>query len=96
MFTLYDLLIWLISVCSLPLHQELFQEETRQKFALSTRLRQLEDEQSNLREMLEEEEESKKNVEKQVSNLQTQVGPLCHTLYVHIFRTILRLHALVG
>lgn len=75
------LLIWLISVCSLSLHQELLQEETRQKLSLSTRLRQLEDEQNNLKEMLEEEEESKKNVEKQVSTLQTQVGPLCHTLY---------------
>lgn len=33
----------------------------------------MEDEQNSLREMLEEEEESKKNVEKQVSTLQTQV-----------------------
>lgn len=49
--------------------------------SLSTRLRQLEDEQNNLKEMLEEEEESKKNAEKQVSTLQAQVGPLCHTLY---------------
>lgn len=59
----------------------MLQEETRQKLALSSRLRQLEDEQNNLKEMLEEEEESKKNVEKQVSTLQTQVGSLCHTLY---------------
>lgn len=29
--------------------------------------------------MLEEEEENKKNVEKQVSTLQTQVGPQCNT-----------------
>lgn len=37
-------------------------------------MRQMEDEQNNLREMLEEEEEAKKNVEKQISTLQSQVG----------------------
>ena len=42
---------------------------------MNTRLRQLEDEQHNLREMLEEEEESKRSVEKQVATLQTQVSP---------------------
>lgn len=54
--------------------QELLQEETRQKLSLSTRMRQLEGEQNNLRELLEEEEESKRNVEKQVSALQCQVS----------------------
>lgn len=54
--------------------QELLQEETRQKLSISTRLRQMEDEQNGLREMLEEEEEAKKNVEKQISTLQAQVG----------------------
>lgn len=54
--------------------QELLQEETRQKLSLSTRLRQMDDEQNGLREMLEEEEEAKKNVEKQISTLQAQVG----------------------
>lgn len=49
------------------------EEETRQKLALSTRLRQMEDEQNNLKEMLEEEEESKKNVEKQLYTAQAQV-----------------------
>lgn len=49
------------------------EEETRQKLAFSTRLRQLEDEQNNLKEILEEEEESKKNVEKQLQTTQTQV-----------------------
>lgn len=34
----------------------------------------MEDEQNGLREMLEEEEEAKKNVEKQISTLQAQVG----------------------
>lgn len=53
----------------------MLEEETRQKLSLSTRLRQMEEEQNGLREMLEEEEESKKNVEKQVSALQAQVGP---------------------
>lgn len=54
--------------------QELLAEETRQKLALSTKLRQLEDEQNNLREMLEEEEESKKSVEKQLQSAQSQVS----------------------
>jgi len=35
----------------------------------------MEDEQTNLRELLEEEEESKRAVEKQVATLQTQVSP---------------------
>lgn len=52
------------------------EEETRQKLALSTRLRQMEDEQNNLKEMLEEEEESKKNVEKQLYTAQAQVWAL--------------------
>uniref|UniRef100_A0A673IXS0 Myosin-9 n=1 Tax=Sinocyclocheilus rhinocerous TaxID=307959 RepID=A0A673IXS0_9TELE len=38
--------------------QALLEEETRQKLALSTRVRQLEDEQNNMKEMLEEEEEA--------------------------------------
>ena len=54
--------------------QELLQEETRDKLSVSTRLKLMEEEQNNLRDMLEEEEESKKNVEKQVSTLQTQVS----------------------
>lgn len=70
---------WIISMISrlfsFSQPQELLEEETRQKLSLSTRLRQMEDEQNGLREMLEEEEEGKKNVEKQVSVLQAQVGP---------------------
>lgn len=53
--------------------QELLQEETRQKLSINTRLRQLEDEQNNLKEQLEEEEEAKKNVEKQLQAAQAQV-----------------------
>ena len=41
--------------------------------SLGTRLRQLEDDQNNLREQLEEEEEAKRNVEKQLLTAQTQV-----------------------
>ncbi|CAB1344647.1 unnamed protein product, partial [Coregonus sp. 'balchen'] len=53
--------------------QALFQEETRQKLSFSTRLRQMEDEQNNLREALEEEEQGKKNMEKQLFTLQAQL-----------------------
>lgn len=42
--------------------------------SLNTRLRQLEDEQNNLKEQLEEEEEAKRNVEKQLLSAQAQVG----------------------
>lgn len=40
---------------------------------MNTRLRQLEDEHHGLKEQLEEEEEAKRNLEKQMSTLQTQV-----------------------
>ncbi|KAK5914533.1 hypothetical protein CgunFtcFv8_008969 [Champsocephalus gunnari] len=53
--------------------QELLTEETRQKLSHSTRLRQLEDEQNNLKEQLEEEEEAKRNVEKQLMTVQAQL-----------------------
>uniref|UniRef100_A0A6Q2WWT1 Myosin-9 n=1 Tax=Esox lucius TaxID=8010 RepID=A0A6Q2WWT1_ESOLU len=43
------------------------------KLALSTRLRQMEDEKGNLKETLEEEEGAKKNLEKQLYALQSQV-----------------------
>lgn len=69
----------MLSVCSVTknlcpsLKQELLQEETRQKLSLGTRMRQLEEEQINLKEQLEEEEEAKKNVEKQLLAAQAQV-----------------------
>lgn len=53
--------------------QELQQEETRQKIAYISRTRQLENEKANLQEQLDEEEESKKNLEKQLSILTVQV-----------------------
>uniref|UniRef100_A0A8C4IE34 Myosin-9 n=1 Tax=Dicentrarchus labrax TaxID=13489 RepID=A0A8C4IE34_DICLA len=65
-----------IFVLLLLLKQELLQEETRQKLANSTRLRQLEDEQNNLREQLEEEEEAKRNVEKQLQMVQGQLAEM--------------------
>lgn len=46
--------------------QTQLEEETRQKLALSSRLRQLESEKEALQEQVEEEEEMKKNLEKQV------------------------------
>lgn len=55
------------------MEQELLQEETRQKLNLSSRIRQLEEEKNNLQEQQEEEEEARKNLEKQVVVLQSQV-----------------------
>uniref|UniRef100_A0AAQ5XNH2 Myosin-9 n=1 Tax=Amphiprion ocellaris TaxID=80972 RepID=A0AAQ5XNH2_AMPOC len=46
------------------------------KLSLNTRLRQLEDEQNNLREQLEEEEEAKRNVEKQLQTVQAQLAEM--------------------
>uniref|UniRef100_A0A8U7MVJ6 Myosin-9 n=1 Tax=Corvus moneduloides TaxID=1196302 RepID=A0A8U7MVJ6_CORMO len=49
--------------------QELLQEETRLKLSLSTKLKQMEDEKNAFKEQLEEEEEAKRNLEKQISIL---------------------------
>lgn len=65
---------WLCCLEIWYFQKELLQEETRQKLSQSSRLRQLEDEQINLREQLEEEEEAKKNVEKQLQVAQAQVN----------------------
>lgn len=46
--------------------QTALEEETRQKLALSSKLRQLEADKEQLHDQLEEEEESKRNLEKQV------------------------------
>lgn len=56
--------------------QELLQEETRLKLSLSTKLKQMEDEKNSFKEQLEEEEETKRNLEKQISILQQQVQSL--------------------
>ncbi|XP_055526751.1 myosin heavy chain, non-muscle isoform X1 [Wyeomyia smithii] len=49
--------------------QQLLEEETRQKLALSSKLRQLESEKEALQEQLEEDEEAKKNYEKKLAEL---------------------------
>ncbi|XP_060705255.1 myosin-9-like isoform X1 [Hemiscyllium ocellatum] len=54
--------------------QELLQEETRQKLAFSTKLRHMEDENNRLQEQLEEEEEGKRNLEKQIASIHTQLA----------------------
>lgn len=61
------------SVLTSSRQQELLQEETRQKLHLSSRIRQLEEEKNSLQEQQEEEEEARKNLEKQVLALQSQV-----------------------
>jgi len=50
------------------------EEETRQKLALSSRLRQLESEKGALQEQVEEEEEAKKNLEKQILAMSQNVA----------------------
>ena len=57
--------------------QDISQEETRQKLALQSKLRQAEDEKENALERLEEEEEAKRALEKQVADLNQKVGGLC-------------------
>lgn len=49
--------------------QQLMEEETRQKLALSSKLRQLESEKEALQEQFEEDEELKKNYEKKLAEL---------------------------
>ncbi|XP_063701487.1 myosin heavy chain, non-muscle isoform X1 [Culicoides brevitarsis] len=51
--------------------QQLLEEETRQKLALSSKLRQLESEKESLQEQLEDDEETKKNFEKKIAELNT-------------------------
>lgn len=53
--------------------QELLQEETRQKLALGSRVRALEDERNGLMERLEEEEERAKELNRQIQTLTQQV-----------------------
>lgn len=63
--------------------QELLQEENRQKLGLSTKLKQLEDEKNSIKEQLEEEEEAKHNLEKQIVTLQAQVQSWLRVLAGH-------------
>lgn len=62
--------------------QELRQEETRQKLNLSGQIRQLEAEKSNLLEQQEEDEESRRNLEKQLQTVQAQVQSFTVTVTV--------------
>ena len=62
--------------------QENIQEETRQKLAALSRQRQAEDEMANLKEQLEEEEESQKQLESKISSLTVQV--CCVTLLIAV------------
>lgn len=59
--------------------QELLQEETRQKLALNSRLRSIESEKENLVEQVEEDEEARKSLEKQIASLSQQV---CHPYWL--------------
>lgn len=53
--------------------QESLQEETKQKLALNSRLRQVESDRDSFQDQLEEEEEAKKSFEKQIYTLSQQV-----------------------
>lgn len=56
--------------------QTLLEEETRQKLTLSSKLRQLESEKEALQELVDEEEEAKKGMEKQVIALTLQLNEI--------------------
>lgn len=56
--------------------QEVLQEETKQKLALSSRLRQLESEKENLNDQYDEAREIRQNLEKQLVTVQQQLGEL--------------------
>lgn len=56
--------------------QQLLEEETRQKLALSSKLRQLESEKESLQEQLEEDEEMKKNYERKLVEVNLQMQEL--------------------
>uniref|UniRef100_A0A4W6FP01 Myosin, heavy chain 14, non-muscle n=1 Tax=Lates calcarifer TaxID=8187 RepID=A0A4W6FP01_LATCA len=59
---------------SFPLSQELLQDETRQKMALASRVRALEEEKNGLMERLEEEEERAKELTRQIQTHTQQVN----------------------
>lgn len=67
--------IWNISKINCCL-QELVQDETRSKLAAQSKLRQLNDEKEAMADRLEEEEENKRMLEKQVAELQQKVNVL--------------------
>jgi len=65
--------------------QEARQEETRQKLASQSRQRQVEEDATALREQLEEEEQSRKQLESKILLLTTQVN-----FFLFTFRFIVR------
>lgn len=67
----------------LLLSQEQLQDETRQKMALGSRVRALEEEKNGLMERLEEEEERAKELNRQIQTHTQQVNQL--ELLLHIY-----------
>lgn len=65
--------LWL-TLLPLLLSQELLQDETRQKMALGSRVRALEEEKNGLMERLEEEEERAKELTRQIQTHTQQVN----------------------
>lgn len=57
--------------------QALLEEETKQKLSLQTRLRNVEQQLEQARDQLDEEEEAKKNLEKQVRMVSTLTYANC-------------------
>lgn len=64
------------------LSQELLQDETRQKMALGSRVRVLEEEKNGLMERLEEEEERAKELTRQIQTHTQQVSQETHVGFV--------------
>jgi myosin heavy chain 9/10/11/14 len=84
---------------SLTESQQLLEEETRQKLALSSKLRQLESEKDALQEQMEEDEESKKSYEKKLAEVnftlqeyKKKADEECEYLMREIFLFELRRH----
>lgn len=65
--------LWL-TLLSFVFSQELLQDETRQKMALGSRVRALEEEKNGLMERLEEEEERAKELTRQIQTHTQQVN----------------------
>lgn len=66
-------------------YQELLQDETRQKMALGSRVRALEEEKNGLMERLEEEEERAKELTRQIQTHTQQVNQETHAGFVYFW-----------
>ena len=71
--------------------QERVQEETKQRQAVQTKLRQAEDKAASLQEQLEEEEETRKNLETKMANLTVQVSVELLISVLHVVRFVFEL-----